>query len=481
MSDRYDFIIVGSGAGGSAAAHRLAKVGKRVLILEKGEALPADGSTLDVETVFRQRRFKSHEPWVDGKGARITPEEYFNVGGKTKWYGAALLRFQPHEFDADSSHRCLGWPISYDDLAPYYDEAEALLRVRTFEIEPQLRLILDRLESDDPKWREQPLPLGLDPEILHHSIEAKHFDGFASANGLKSDAQVRILDELSGLNHVSVLTGKAVTSLVSSGNGAERVAAVTCADGSRYEGDTILLAAGALHSPRLLERYMQTNGLARVSPSFANIGHNYKCHLNSAVLAISRTKKSDVLRKTVLLLHPDFPHSSIQTLGWMDGEIVGAQLPGWVPSFATNLLGSHAYGLWLTTEDGSSPKNRIADANGASYPIIDYDAKRLPEAIDEHRRLRHKLRRQLLATGYLGFIKPIPIEGTAHACGTLAAGADPARSVVAADGRVHDLKNVYVVDGSVLPRSSRVNPALTIYAWSLRVADRLAGIKENQR
>ena len=67
----------------------------------------------------------------------------------------------------------------------------------------------------------------------------------------------------------------------------------------------------------------------------------------------------------------------------------------------------------------------------------------------------------------------IPITGTAHACGTLVAGRDPAQSVVDAGGRVHGMENLYVVDGSVLPRSSRVNPALTIYAWALRVASLL--------
>ena len=74
--------------------------------------------------------------------------------------------------------------------------------------------------------------------------------------------------------------------------------------------------------------------------------------------------------------------------------------------------------------------------------------------------------------------RAIPITGTAHACGTLVAGRDPTTSVVDAEGRVHGLDNCYVVDGSVLPRSSRVNPALTIYAWALRVASRL-GVKES--
>jgi len=69
----------------------------------------------------------------------------------------------------------------------------------------------------------------------------------------------------------------------------------------------------------------------------------------------------------------------------------------------------------------------------------------------------------------------VPLAGTAHACGTLVAGEDPARSVVDRNGKVHGLDNLYVADGSILPRSSRVNPALTIYAWALRTADHLAG------
>jgi choline dehydrogenase-like flavoprotein len=81
--------------------------------------------------------------------------------------------------------------------------------------------------------------------------------------------------------------------------------------------------------------------------------------------------------------------------------------------------------------------------------------------------------RQLRSLGYLAVARAIPITGTAHACGTLIAGHNPATSVVDAEGRVHGLDNCYVVDGSVLPRSSRVNPALTIYAWALRAASRL--------
>ena len=107
----YDELIVGSGAGGCAAAYQLAQQGRRVLLLEKGAELPRDGSTLDPQRVLRNGEFLSDEPWFDRSGSLFVPEEHFNLGGKTKWYGAALLRFAPHEFEADPAHQCLEWPF----------------------------------------------------------------------------------------------------------------------------------------------------------------------------------------------------------------------------------------------------------------------------------------------------------------------------------------------------------------------------------
>lgn len=481
--ERYEYIVIGSGAGGAAATHRLAGSGARVLVLERGERLPLDGSTLEVAQVFREGRFKGRDPWVNGQGTVITPEEYFNLGGKTMWYGAALIRFAPHEFEADPGHQCLAWPIGHADLEPYYREAEALLGVRTFPIEADLRRLLDGIETDDRGWEEHPLPLGLAPEVLEDPREARHFDGFASVRGYKADTQRRVWEPLAGRDHVTVLTGKEVVRLIPSTGSSRAVDGVLCRDGSEYRADRVLLAAGALHSPRLLEAYVRAHGLGPQLPGSDLIGRNYKFHLNSAVLAVSTSRKHDLLRKTVLLFHPDFPHSSVQTLGWLDGEIVGAQLPAFVPPWVAGLLGSRAYGLWVTTEDGSVPDNRVraADGGALAHPQIDYDRRRVAVAVAEHRRVIRRLRGTLARRGHAVFARGMPLVGTAHACGTLVTGADPARSVVDPEGRVHGMENLYAVDGSVLPRSSRVNPALTIYAWALRVADRLvaaAGRKE---
>jgi len=467
----YDYIIIGSGAGGAAAAWRLANAGRQVLLLEKGEPLPRDGSTLDVEQVIRAGRFKSHEPWLDAHGRRFAPEEYFNLGGKTKWYGAALLRYSPREFEADAAHQCLGWPIGYPDLEPYYAEAEQRLGVRVFDPEPDLAAIVRRLTENRGGWQAEALPLALASEIVRHPEEAAHFDAFASVKGLKGDAESAFLLDAHALPNLRVLTGQAVVALLGDSYEPLRLRGVMTEDGQIFEGSAVLLAAGALHSPRLLQQYFNRTGLESRLPCAAQVGRYYKQHLLTALVAFTPRRQTDLLRKTQVLLNARVPHSSVQPLGF-DGELIGALMPGIVPRRLATALGQYAYGFFLQTEDGSDAANRVIAGSG-SLPQMDYDPRRLAPARAEHRRLVRGFRNALLRAGCLGFSKAIPLSGTAHACGSLIAGSDPARSVVDANGKVHGMNNLYVVDGSVLPRSSRVNPSLTIFAWSLRVSDQL--------
>jgi choline dehydrogenase-like flavoprotein len=469
-SSTFDAVIVGSGAGGCAAAYRLASAGLRVAIVEKGRKLPRDASTLDFDKVVHQGLFKSKELWRDGRGRQFAPEEYFNVGGKTKWYGAALLRYGRHEFDADPAHQCVGWPIGYDELRPYYEEAEALLGVRTFATEPDLLRIVARLQNSSPTWKTEPLPLGLAKSILDHPFEAARFDGFASVEGLKSDGETAFLSRLGGMSNVSLLTGVAVVDLIGKPESPHRVTGVRLEDGRTLQAGAVLLAAGALHSPRILDRYLERSGVGAVLPSAELVGRNLKLHLLTAVVALSASRKTDLLRKTTLLLNDALPHSSVQPLGF-DGELIATLVPRFAPRFVARHIGHRAYGFFLQTEDGSHPDNRVL---AGSEPTMDYDAGRLGSAVREHRRLVNDFQWALGRAGMPAFSQRIGLAGTAHACGTLVTGADPRHSVVDSQGRVHGFHSLYVVDGSILPRSSRVNPSLTIYAWSLRVARALS-------
>ncbi len=98
MSDDYDVIIVGSGAGGGTLAHRLAPSGKRVLLLERGDWLPREVQNWDATAVFVQNRYVSADTWYDKDGRSFQPQVHYFVGGATKFYGAALYRLREQDF-----------------------------------------------------------------------------------------------------------------------------------------------------------------------------------------------------------------------------------------------------------------------------------------------------------------------------------------------------------------------------------------------
>jgi choline dehydrogenase-like flavoprotein len=474
-SERYDVIIVGSGAGGAAAAYNLARAGCRVLMLEKGRHLPKDGSTLDTRQVFKEGRYKNKEPWRDGRGGHLVPDEHYNVGGKTKWYGAALLRFAAHEFEADPDHQCLAWPFGLEELEPYYAEAERLLHVNRFQNEPELQILVDKIVRNGTGWRADALPLGLKPEILEDEHEAKHFDGYASVAGYKADAEHNLIEPITHLPNFTLLTKKKVMGLLHQPGAPAIIEGVVCRDGSYYRGDRVILAAGAMTSPRILQDHLRAYELDRALPCAAVVGANFKLHLNSALVAFSPFAHHDVLRKTAIFFNDRYPHTTVQCLGWLDGEILATQLPGALPRFVTDTIGARAFGFFVTTEDGSHPNNRIISGGEDAIPVADYSLDRLGPAKAEHETAIADFTRRLLRAGLPGVDRYLGLAGSAHALGSMVTGADPRRSVVDPDGKVHGVEGLYVGDGSVLPRSSRVNPALTIYAWGLRLGEHLAG------
>jgi len=393
MTATYDAIIVGSGAGGSAAAFRLAEAGRKVLVLEKGSELPTDGSTLDADIVLRQGRYRNHDPWLDRNGKPFVPSEFYNLGGKTKWYGAALLRFSPHEFMAEPDRLHRGWPFGYAELAPYYDQAEMLLGVRRFDVEPDTARIVARLKRVAPDWRSAPMPLGLSSRILDDPREAVRFDGFASVMGLKSDAETCLLGRIRDKPSVTILTGKPVRALLGGERAPERIVGVVTEDGETHLADLVLLAAGALSSPRLLQGYLNATGLAETLPSARSVGRNYKSHLLTAVVGWSPALKHDRLRKTVGMSHNRFPHSSVQPLGATDGMIVATELPAITPQWIANLVAPTAFSCrrktariptiassrpgtaptvraWTTAATASRPRATSTGASSAPSPSI---------------------------------------------------------------------------------------------------------------
>src|SRR5688572_10462484 len=129
--NHYDVIIIGSGAGGGTLAYRLAPSGKKILLLERGDFVPREKQNWDSKAVIGAGRYNNVEPWQDGKGKEFVPGAHYFVGGNTKFYGAALVRLRREDFGEVRHHGGVSpaWPIAYEDLEPYYTQAEHLYHV----------------------------------------------------------------------------------------------------------------------------------------------------------------------------------------------------------------------------------------------------------------------------------------------------------------------------------------------------------------
>src|SRR5215211_5154044 len=148
-TNHYDVIIIGSGAGGGTLFHRLAPSGKRILLLERGDYVPREPDNWNTHAVNVEGRYQTKEHWRDKAGNDLHPHTNYGVGGNTKFYGAALFRLRKEDFGELRHHGGISpaWPISYDDLEPYYTEAEKLYHVHG-------------AEGEDPTepWRSEAFP-----------------------------------------------------------------------------------------------------------------------------------------------------------------------------------------------------------------------------------------------------------------------------------------------------------------------------------
>jgi choline dehydrogenase-like flavoprotein len=508
MADRYDVIIIGSGAGGGTLAYRLAPSGKRILILERGEYLPRERENWSSKAVFASERYKARETWHDKDGRPFHPGTHYWVGGNTKMYGAVLLRLRERDFGTvrHADGVSPAWPLSYQDFAPYYTEAERLYHVHgqrgsdpteppsddpyphpAISHEPRIQQLADDLVRAG--HQPFPLPVGimLDEEHPQDSacIRCATCDGFPCLVQAKADAHVVCVKPALQYPDVSLLTGACVERIDTSPSGREASEIVVHRGGAeeRYRADIVVVACGAINSAALLLRsanWMHPDGLANGS---GVVGRHYMCHTNSALIAISREPNPTRFQKTLGLNDFyfgsddfEFPLGHIQMLGKTDATMFEGESHRLLPSFAASRLASHALDFWLTSEDLPRPDNRV---------LLDRDSGiRLhytPNNIAAHDRLIRKLRRLLNHLGcephllpqnaYFG--KRIPIAGTGHQNGTIRFGRDPAGSALDINCRAHEVDNLYVVDGSFFPSSAAVNPTLTIIANALRVGDHL--------
>jgi choline dehydrogenase-like flavoprotein len=526
MSDRYDVIIIGTGAGGGTLAYALAPTGRRILLLERGDWLPREQANWSPRAVNVEGHYGAKEVWSDGEGRDLHPHTNYWVGGNTKFYGAALFRLREEDFGEVRHHGGVSpaWPISYAEMEPWYAEAERLYHVHgergTDPTEPRASGPYPHpAVSHEPRMQQLsddfaalglepfPVPLGimLDEGDRRRSrcIRCATCDGFPCLVGAKSDAQVCCVEPALLHDNVTLVTGARVTRLETSPSGREVTRVRVERDGvpESYEAGIVVVSCGAINSAALLLRSANDRHPRGLANGSDTVGRHYMGHTNSVLMALSKCPNPTVFQKTLALNDFyfgngalgkssgkkdgwDYPMGHVSFVGKLDGVTLEAGAPPFAPGWTLEAMAKHSIDFWLTSEDLPDPDNRVT-LDGQGRVKLTYE----PNNLAGHERLiakveslmqqqskctlhGHECHQGIFARSlFVG--QRIPLAGVAHQNGTIRFGADPETSALDTHCRAHEVDNLYVVDGSFFPSSAAVNPALTIIANALRVGAHL--------
>ncbi len=511
MADRYDVIIVGTGAGGGTLAHTLAQSGKRILLLERGDFLPRELANWDPKPVFVDGRYISRDTWYDSDGKPFQPQVHYFVGGATKLYGAALYRLRPQDFGEIKHADGLSpaWPLSYDDFEPWYTKAERLYQVHgnagedpteghrsepypwpAVSHEGRIQQISDGLAKGGYHPFHAPCGILLDEAgPMSACIRCATCDGYPCLVHAKADADVIAVRPVLGQPNVTLLTGAEVQRLETDPSGRSITGVVVSRGGNRevYQGDVVAVCAGAANSAKLLLNSASDahpHGLANGSDQ---VGRNYMFHNCKAVVALSKEKNDTIFQKTLGINDfyfgaedYEWPLGNIQMIGKSNAEAMRGEKPKATmisPEWTLSDVAAHAVDFWLTTEDVPLPENRVTtDSDGnvhLAYKMTnDAEADRLYGELKKILNHTGMAEHHVLGKNFYMDMS-IPVAGCAHQAGTCRFGADPATSALDVNCKAHELDNLYVVDTSFFPSIGAVNPALTAMANAIRVGEHL--------
>ncbi len=358
MSERFEVIVIGTGAGGGSLALQLAQAGKKILLLERGPFMPQEKLNWDTSAVFLDNRYHTKETWHDKDGKDLHPQQAYFVGGQTKVYGAAMFRMRAEDFGVIQHKGGLSpaWPISYADLEPFYTRAEELFHVHgdlgtapvvpggfgssfdptepfhskrypypALSNEPRMQTIEDDVRRLG--IHTFPIPLGLkrneaDP-LASRCVRCDTCDGYPCLIHAKSDADINCVRQILHLPNVTLMTnsrvvrmttnaaGTAVTAVevVHSGSGKPYGSAPAPADTNApppskeghtatYEADVFVLCAGAVNSAVLLLASANDKHPRGLANSSDQVGRNFMYHQADALLALSTEQNHDAYTKT---------------------------------------------------------------------------------------------------------------------------------------------------------------------------------------
>ncbi|HTJ46196.1 MAG TPA: GMC family oxidoreductase [Kofleriaceae bacterium] len=502
-----DVVIVGSGFGGAMAAHRLIEAGARVLMIERGDWVPRGDAAWRPEASLEMTPYYNKEiPYdVIGQSHGPTIGGYACVGGPSVFYGCVSFRFRARDFEGDPdviAGSGAAWPFRYDELEPYYTEAERLLSIAGDDAGdptapprsapfPQAPAPLAPISE---RVARAAIGLGLSPfhlplAINHDAggarnacIACRTCDTYACAIGAKNDVATMMIAPLVARG----LELRTKTTALRFERDGARVTALRVWDHDAQREDVIaadrfVLAAGAIGTPHLI----LASELDAVSPARDAVGRYLMRHANAMVFGFFPSRPDPEHRFHKQLAINDWYFGDpgaddawgmtklggVQQMMTPPEALVATHLPRGTRALAR--LTEQLTGLLCIAEDQPRADNRVTidrdrrDPRG--LPRLTIHHAYSPRDERAVQALVTRAKRVLSATGAL-FSHVHRVKTFSHAVGTVRMGIDPRASPLDEHNRFRGLDNLHVVDGSALPMSAGVNPSLTIAAVALRAA-----------
>ena len=482
LSSRADVVVIGTGAGGSTVAHRLAVAGVKVLLVEQGEHLPTRRGPDD--TIGRY----ISEAHPD----RSVPIAF--VGGQTKFYGSALYRFREIDF-VETSHESgisPAWPIRYAELEKFYGEVEQIYRVHgnisadptepwrstalpfaAIENSPIIAELTSRLSRANT--RVTPIPRGLDWRGGHGAcVLCATCDAYHCRLDAKMDAEVAAIRPALATGNLTLLTGAKCLKIIVTPDGRSIEGVLLELGGEQHTiaAGKVIVAAGLPGTAQLLRRSRTDAHPEGLGNAGSALGRYLAGHSTGMVFPFVSLRALEPEHTKSFAIN-DFYNNS----------------PGWpYPTGAIQMSGQMPF-----SRDASRPIRPIAKFVANHTLTSFYMTEALPtqqtgyvfdgdnlgarvepvQNLTTFRRLRQLTVDIFRSAGYHSLARRRP-PYMWHEVGTARMGDDGATSVVDPNLQVHGVAGLHVVDASVLPTAGAVNTGLTIMALAQRLGEHIA-------
>lgn len=509
LNDSSVVVIIGSGAGGGVLANELAQRGIPVVVLEAGKRLQMSDIKNDEVAMF------SLFTWMDPRTttgtwtvAKLWPAlpvwTCKLVGGTTVHWGAVALRFQEHEFKPRTRYgkiagaNLIDWPVDLKKMEPYYERAEAKIGVSGRNGMPLLPvsnhgkvLFAGAKKIGYKEFRVPTMGINSVPHDGRASCQQTGFCIQGCTYQAKWSTMYVEIPRAEATGKAEIRAESQALRIEHDARG--RVTGVVYADNKgrqhRQRARIVCVAANAIESPRLLlnsESSMFPQGLANSS---GQVGRNYMKHTTGTVFG--------VFDKPVHMYRGTAQSGIVMDEARLDpsrGFVGGYQmelLPQGLPSFAQNVIPggwgrerawvldryANVAGLWVIGEDMPRETNRITvdrdkkDQFGMPIPNVHFDDHPNDLAMREHGYKQGTALYDSIGAKKIVRVPPYP---STHNMGTNRMAENPRDGVVNRYGQSHDVKNLFVSDGSQFPSSGGENPTLTIVALALRQSEYIA-------